>query len=126
LRFAVKLSPEVHAVQILGANVEAEDLANRWSELVEAPLERAGIRPPRLDCVPSGYRRLFAPLLDYITQVSNQYPERDVAVVVPEMVERRWYHALLQTHRASVLKAMLLLKGGPRIVVINAPWHLLD
>jgi hypothetical protein len=30
----------------------------------------------------------------------------------------------LRTHRASVLKALLLLKGGPRVIVINTPWYL--
>jgi hypothetical protein len=32
----------------------------------------------------------------------------------------------LGTHRASVLKALLLLKGGPRLIVINTPWYLND
>jgi len=30
----------------------------------------------------------------------------------------------LHNKRASVLKALLLLKGNQRIVVINVPWYL--
>jgi hypothetical protein len=74
----------------------------------------------------SGDRRLFAPLLAYVARAGEENPDRDIAVVVPEMVEHRWYHALLRTHRASVLKALLLLKGCPRVIIINTPWHLRD
>jgi hypothetical protein len=126
LRLAVTLSPEARAVQVLGADAETRDLSGRWEELVEAPLRGAGIAPPHLDCVPSGYRRLFAPLVAYIVRISDEHADRDVVVVIAEMVERRWYHALLRTHRASVLKALLLLKGGPRVIVINTPWYLHD
>jgi len=113
---------------VLGADVETQSLARRWRQLVETPLSAVGIPPPHLDSVPSGDRRLYAPLLEYIHQVSQRCPDRDVAVVVPEMVERRWYHflLLLRTHRASVLRALLLLKGGPRVIVIGTPWHLHD
>ena len=35
----------------------------------------------------------------------------------------RWYH-FLSAPRATLLKALLLLEGGPQIVVIDAPWYL--
>jgi amino acid transporter len=126
LRFAVTLSPDVRAVQVLGAGVATEDLSSRWKDLVETPFHAAGIAAPRLDTVPSGYRRLFKPLLAYVARVGEEHPDRDIAVVVPEMVQRRWYHALLRTHHASILKALLLLKGGSRVIIINTPWHLHD
>ena len=126
LRFAIRISPDVRAVQVLGADVETENLGPRWDELVERPLRAAALPVPPLDTVPSGYRRLFTPLLAYIARIGDQYPDRDVAVVVPELIERRWYHALLRTHRASVLKTLLLLRGGPKVIIINTPWHLAD
>ena len=45
-------------------------------------------------------------------------------VVVPELVAVRWYEYLLHNHRSTVLKAMLLLQGNRRIVVVNVPWYL--
>lgn len=124
LRFSVKLSPDVRAVQVVGDDIDAEDLRRRWRALVETPLCRVGIDPPHLDIVSSGDRRLFAPLLDYVFRVRDENPDRDITVVVPEKVERRWYHTLLLTHHASVLKALLLLEGGERVVVVSAPWYL--
>ena len=47
-----------------------------------------------------------------------------LAVILPDLVQRRWYHQLLHNKRAAVLKAMLLMKGNTRIVVINVPWYL--
>ncbi len=123
LRFALKLSPDVYAVQIL-VQEDVDDLAARWSELVEAPTKAAGLSTPQLVTIQSPYRSLFAPLLKYILQMHKQYPDRQIAVIIPELVEHHWYHYFLHNQRASVLKALLLLRGDQRIVVINVPWYL--
>jgi hypothetical protein len=47
-----------------------------------------------------------------------------VAVVVPELVDRKWYDLFLGSHRATLLKGLLWLRGGPRVLVINTPWYL--
>ncbi len=123
LRLALTLSTEVHAVQILAEEMKTADLSKRWAELVETPASEAGYRPPKLVVVPSAYREFFGPLLDYIQKLAARHPDRSIAVIVPELVERKWYHFLV-SHRATLLKGLLLLKGGPQIVIINAPWYL--
>ena len=50
--------------------------------------------------------------------------DRQIAVLVPELVERHWYHFLLHNQRARLLKELLLLKGNQRIVVVDVPWYL--
>jgi hypothetical protein len=45
-------------------------------------------------------------------------------VIVPELVERHWYHYMLHKQQGEVLKALLLLEGDQRIVMINVPWYL--
>ena len=52
--------------------------------------------------------------------------ERQIAVLIPELVESRWYHYFLHNHRAQGLKALLLFYGGQRVMVINVPWYLSD
>ena len=59
-------------------------------------------------------------------QVANAAARRYVAVVVPERYDARWYQRLLGGHRSTLLKALLLLRGGPRVIVINTPWHIGD
>ncbi|WP_437568862.1 hypothetical protein WME98_13645 [Sorangium sp. So ce296] len=49
-----------------------------------------------------------------------------MAVVVPEVVESHWYHYLLHNHTASILKWLLLFRGGKGIVIVNTPFYLYD
>jgi amino acid transporter len=124
LRFALKLSPEVVVVHISTAEAEAFHLREQWTNYVEQPIRKAGLPQPRLIILASPYRRLFNPLLDFINQLKNEYPERVIAVIIPELVESHWYQYLLHNQRATGLKAALLLRGGQRVVVINVPWYL--
>jgi hypothetical protein len=62
--------------------------------------------------------------VNYALDLANKNPGCIVAVVIPELVETRWYHYLLHNQRANLLKAMLLVKGNERVVVINVPWYL--
>ena len=72
----------------------------------------------------SPYRRLFTPLLGYLDLLKQDYPDRLIAVVVPELVEQKWYEYFLHNQRATGLKAALLFRGDRRVVVINVPWYL--
>ena len=81
------------------------------------------LRPPKLVVMTSAYREFFGPLLDYTQQLTLEHRDRSIAVIVPELVEKKWYHFLV-SHRTTLLKRLLLLKGGPQIVIINAPWYL--
>jgi amino acid transporter len=124
LRLALSLTPEIHVVQILSEELKTEDLTREWPELVEAPVRRELHRePPRLVIRPSAYREFFGPLLDYLRELARKHPDRHIAVLVPERVEKRWYHFFF-AHRATLLKGLLLVRGGPQVVVITAPWYL--
>jgi len=61
-------------------------------------------------------------------QFSKFIPEAAVyiAVIVPELVETRWYHFILHNQTAAIIKAYLLFSGFRRVVVINVPWYLSD
>lgn len=124
LRFALAISPEVHAVQVRAHPRECADLGARWKSQVEEPLRAAGLPLPRLAVLDSTYRQLVDPLLGYVRGLAAEHPDRFIAVLVPEFIERRWYHYLLHSHTATLLKMMLLFRGGPQVVVINAPWYL--
>lgn len=126
LRFAVGLTPDVIAVQVLTGDREVDNLTECWGRLAEEPVKKLGLAPPRLMVLRSEYRQLFAPLLGLVTDLAKEHPDRQIAVIVPELVEKRWYHYLLHNHSAAMLKALLLFRGGPRVVVINTPWYLAE
>ena len=57
-------------------------------------------------------------------QLRDEHPDREIVVIVPDLVVRRWYHALLHNNRGIILKGLLRLRGGPRVVVVNTPFYL--
>jgi amino acid transporter len=124
LRFALKLSPDIVVVQVRAGEQGEGDLARRWAEYVEAPTRAARLPMPRLVSIDSPYRHVFNPLLDYILRTKREHPDRQIAILIPELVARRWYHHLLHNKRAAMLKALLLLRGDEDVVVINVPWYL--
>jgi amino acid transporter len=123
LRFAFTISPEIHAVHV-DTGETTEDLRKKWPRLVEEPAQRAGLPVPRLVVLPSPYRYLVFPILDYISQLEARYPDRVITVLIAEMVEPHWYHYPLHNQRAQLLKAWLLLRGNQRISVVSLPWYL--
>ena len=124
LRFALKLSPEIYVVQVRTGSESEDDLQKHWAEYVERPTRANGFPTPVLVTLPSPYRHVFNPLHDFIMRMRKDHPDRQIAVLVPELVARRWYHHLLHNKRAAMLKAMLLVRGDENIVVVNVPWYL--
>jgi hypothetical protein len=123
LRFALKISPTVHAVHV-DCGEGSDILLDEWKRYVEEPARQAGLPVPDVVVVPSPYRLILTPIVDYVLKLEKEYPDQQVAVLIPELVERHWYHYFLHNKRASLLKTLLLLRGNQRIVIINVPWYL--
>jgi amino acid transporter len=123
LRFAMKLSDEVQAVHV-DAEECYEEVRQMWQRNVASPFQEAGKVAPELVLVESPYRFILGPLVDYILKVEGECPHRQIAVLVPELVVKRWWQAPLHNQRAQVLKLLLLMRGNQRIMVINIPWYL--
>ncbi|MDB5370203.1 MAG: ydaO [Roseomonas sp.] len=127
LRFAVDLSPDVMAVHLTSLEGENDRdkvnaLRESWRNDVQVPAEAAGLLPPRLMVLPATYRRVEQPVLQLIDEMRPKMPGRRVAILIPELIKRHWYQHLLHTHRARRLRARLLSRGDPDIVVISIPW----
>ena len=126
LGFAVQLSSEVHALHILIQDTTICELTAIWEELVTGPARDAGLQPPRLVLLRSTYRQFFVPLIDYVERLRDGNPERNIVVIVPDLVVRRWYHAILHNNRGTLLRSLLRLRGGPRVVVVSVPYYIRD
>jgi amino acid transporter len=129
LSFAVSISPDVEAVLVetddAGADRKRiEELQASWNDLVHDPCRAGGHAGITLVTLRSEYREVFPPLLEHVRRLEGQHPDRYVAVVVPEVVKRRWYDILLSGHRPTILKSLLRIHGGPRVIIVDAPWRL--
>jgi len=123
LRYAWTLSHEIKAVHVDFSD-DSEAFASRWHELVDGPAREAGVPAPELVILKSPFRFVIRPIVDYALNLEKAYPDRQVAVLLAEVVESRWYYALLHNHRAEVLRALLLSKSERRITVVDVPWYL--
>ena len=124
LQFACSLSPEVEVLHIECPDEHGEVTSANWQQQLDAAAQQAGMKPPRVVSTPSPFRFITSPIVRYVLDLEKREPGRKVMVVVPELVAVRWYQYLLHNHRSTVLKAMLLLQGNRRIVVVNVPWYL--
>ncbi len=123
LRFAWSISKDIRFVHV-ACEEEDEVLRQRWSELVQAPAREAQLPVPQLVILSSPFRFVVAPIVDYTLQLHGQYPDRHLAVLVPELMEHHWYNFLLHNNRPQLLKALLNAKENPRISVMEIPWYL--
>jgi amino acid transporter len=128
MRFALMLSQDIRGVHVrTGDDQDIEDkddeLTPVWQKMVVKPLQAAKLPIPALVILHSPYRFIVQPLVDYILKVESENPHRQIAVLVPELVVNHWWQNLLHNQRAQVLKVLLLVKGGQRVIVINIPWY---
>ena len=76
---------------------------------------------PKLVRLPSPYRFVIVPIVQYILKLAAEQPARRVVVVIPELAEGRWYEYFLHNQRGRLLEWLLLVKGNERIYTLNAP-----
>jgi hypothetical protein len=113
LRYARSLSDDVTAVHVSIEPAEAERTQSKWE------LWGEGVRLVILD---SPYRLLLEPLLEYITQLSKRRQLNEViTIVVPHFVPHHWWHNLLHTQTAMLLRLALSFKQG--IVVTDVSYQ---
>jgi len=118
LQFAMTLSPDVEALHVM---CDADEDRPTWKWAEDPP---AGTPGPKLVTLPSPFRLVVHPIVDYVLKVEKENADRTVAVVIATMVERHWYHYFLHNQRGQMLTALLLLGGDERINIVNVPWYL--
>jgi amino acid transporter len=122
IQFAARLSPEVIALHV-EPNEHSELLQDEWEHYVEQPFRAAGKEPPKLHVLPSPYRFIIIPVVQFVLDLSKEHPDRSIVVVIPELVEDKWYEFFLHNQRGRLLEWVLLARGNERIFTVSAPWY---
>ena len=123
IEFAARLSPEVIALHV-ELTEYSELLQADWKHYVEQPFRAAGKEPPQLRVLPSPYRFVIIPIVQFILDLSKKHPARSIVVVIPELVEDKWYEYFLHNQRARLLEWALLARDNERIFTVSAPWYI--
>jgi amino acid transporter len=119
LRYARSISDQVAAVYVETEPGKAEQVRADW--------ETWGQGVP-LVVVPSPYRSLVGPLLDYLDETDREHNDDQLAtVLLPEFVPARWWHHLLHNQSATLLRLAMLHRRrrlGYTRAIIDIPFHL--
>jgi amino acid transporter len=114
LAYGKSLSPHyLHAVHVSFEAAQGERMQHTWDSY------EFGIP---LDIVPSPYRELTRPVLDYVEDLDRRWNYDVVTVIVPEFVVHHWWDQILHNQSALLLKARLLFRKGT--VVTSIPAHI--
>ena len=119
IAFARSISPDVTAVYVELEPGAGERVRREWQDWwPDVPLV----------VMPSPYRSIVGPLLDFLDETDRQHNDgQQAAVVLPELVPVRRWQSLLHNHTAQLLKAALLYhrrRLGYQRVIIDVPYHL--
>jgi amino acid transporter len=113
LVYATTISDEVVAAYVEVDKRETLELQHAWEEWdIGVPLA----------VLPSPYRSVLRPLVDYVENLRMVTPGELVTVVVPEVVPRRWWEHFLHNKTALYIRTAFLFKAN--VVVTSVPYLL--
>jgi amino acid transporter len=78
--------------------------------------------------LPSPYRSVIRPLLDYLDKTDQEHNDGQLAaVVLPEFIPAKWWQQLLHNQTSLLIKTALLYRRrtfGFQRIIIDVPYHL--
>jgi hypothetical protein len=121
LRFARSISNQVTAVYVETNPAAADQVRRDWAMWVP---------DVRLVVVPSPYRSLIGPLLEFLDQTDREHHDGQRAVVIlPEFIPARRWQYVLHNQTAWLLKLALVYQRrqlGRTRVIVDVPFYLRD
>src|SRR4029079_14732841 len=111
LVYATTICEDVRAVYVEVDPSTADDLRRRWTEW------DIGVE---LTIIPSPYRSIMRPLVDYVNGLTERGEADLVTVVVPEIVPRSWLGHLLHNKTSLFIRTAFLFR--PNVVVTAVPY----
>lgn len=113
LNYAKALGGQCQAVHVTINEKALPDLQRRWNQFGD------GIP---LVVLPSPFRSLIGPILDYVDDVRTEHPDLLITVIVAEAVSFKWYHTFLTEPVAMRLKTAL--RNRKNVVVANVRYFI--
>jgi amino acid transporter len=117
--FAQSISKDITALYIELDPGTGEELSKEWEcWWPDIPLV----------VLPSPYRSIIRPLLDYLDEDDRKHNDGTLAaVVLPEFIPAKWWQQLLHNQTSLLIKTALLYRRrtlGFQRIIIDVPYHL--
>jgi amino acid transporter len=113
LVYATTICEDVRAVYVEVEPEKTAALRVRWDEW------DIGVE---LTAIPSPFRSILRPLVDYVDELSAHGEADLVTVVVPEIVPRSWWGHLLHNKTSLLIRTAFLFR--PNVVVTAVPYRI--
>jgi amino acid transporter len=113
LQYAKSISGDVRVVVVDLEAAPTERIKAAWEKL------HTGLE---LVVLPSPYRSIVQPILEYIRKVDSESKDDMLTVVIPEFVPARWWQNLYHNRTAFMIRSALLFEKGK--VVTSVRYHL--
>jgi len=111
LVYATTISEDVRAVYSDGDGAATQRLQTAWEEWdIGVPLI----------VIPSPYRSVLRPIVDYVDGLAERGETDLVTIVVPEIVPRHWWEHLLHNKTALFIRTAFMFR--PNVVVTAVPY----
>jgi amino acid transporter len=123
LTFALRISEDIHVVHVRTETEDPDLLPNLWDLLVRGPAKSGGIAEPKLVVLTSDFRQFFRPLIEYVLKLEADHADRDIVVIIPDLVLPHWYENSLHNNRGAFLRTLLRMRCSSRVVIVNTPYH---
>jgi amino acid transporter len=119
VRYALTISENVAGVFVEIEPGDGEEIREKWERLwPDIPLI----------VIPSPFRSVIDPLLDFLDRTDQEHNDgQQATVVLPEFIPAHWWEAILHNQTAWLLKAALLYHRrnlGFQRVIIDVPYYL--
>lgn len=122
IQLGLEISTEFFVVHVQ-ADDDSEDIKQRWKDLVEKPASIKQCPVPELVILSSQYREVIEPLVKYISELRMQHPDHNIIVIIPQIIEPRWYHYIFR-NTAMLLESSILWQKWHNVFVLSSPMHL--
>jgi hypothetical protein len=121
IKFAKSLSHDVIILKIEHDLMTADSYLEKKN--LEHLMENLNIH---LEVINSEHRSMISPIIDYMNEMEEQNPEREIVIILPEFVPQKHWHTFLHNHTSFWLKIFLVQerkKKGTTRIIIDIPYY---
>ncbi|MBD2136009.1 APC family permease [Anabaena sp. FACHB-1237] len=110
LDYARTIADEIVAIHVDIGGTDREKLQEKWHNLEsDIPLE----------IVDSPYRSVIDPIVEFVSQFEDRYPDTFTTIIIPAFVTRNWWDGILHNQTTLFLKNALRAKKSRVVTTVR-------
>jgi amino acid transporter len=117
IKYAHRFASDVRVIHVVSSPEEETAIRKKWAAW------QSVLGDATLIFLPSDYREIISPIVDYIDHVNHrEFPGQLVTVVIPEFMPDQ--RAAMILHNQTAAQLLVRLRRFEDVIVIDVPYHL--